>query len=186
MKSSARHSQRRLLATEILDALLGFLQRHFYNGEAVTFAKDRPRILDWVVLEPARWLDTRGVTMSGEAYRDLFLDPKTGLLFEALRHGATDTIRYRPAWLRQVIQSHLRIHGDAIYARAKSITLLADQALLAASHLTRAPRPDPVRELANLKASLRADRKARPGSRTASTRSHRASEAEPETQLPLF
>lgn len=137
-----------MTSTEIRDEVLEFVRNKFYGGDPVGFAKDRKRLLGWVVLEPARWLDARGVTISGEEYRGLFLDGRHGVLMEAIRHGATHEIRYRPAWLRQVIQSHLRMHGEELYERAKSARVLVENALSLAGRLTQGARPDPVRELA--------------------------------------
>jgi hypothetical protein len=151
-----RPSQRSLTSTELRDEILEFIRGKFYPGAAVEFAKDRPRLLAWVVLEPARWLDERGVTIASEQYRGLFLDAKAGVLMEAIRHGATHEIRYRPAWLRMVIQSHLRIHGDELYAQAKSAAVAVENALSLAGRLTVGKQPDPVRELAAASALLRA------------------------------
>ena len=156
-----RPSQRSLTSAELRDEILGFIQGKFYQGAAVEFSKDRPRLLSWVVLEPARWLDERGVTIASEQYRGLFLDSKAGVLMEAIRFGATHEIRYRPAWLRQVIQSHLRIHGDELYAAAKSAAVAIDNALSLAGRLTGVRQPDPVRELAAA-ASLLKSPKRRP------------------------
>lgn len=150
-----------LEASEIRDQICDFILSKFYPGEGVNFAKDRPRILDWVVFEPARWLDERGVTITSQTYLEIFIDPKKGLLFEALRHGNTGQIRYRPAWLRQVIQSHLRIHEDEIYRRAKDSAALVDQTLTALGRIRGQTQPDPVRQMAQAAALLKPTRKPR-------------------------
>jgi hypothetical protein len=128
---------------ELLDDLLGFLERKFYEGHRVEFLKDRRRLLAWVVLWPAVWLHERGVTLPDDRYRQIFM----AVFMDALRLGDTGNIKYLPAWLAKVIQSHFAVHGDEIYEQAKSIRTLTEHALLSAGKAIQA-RPDPVRELA--------------------------------------
>lgn len=58
--------------------LLDFLRTKFYQGEAVQFAKDRSRLLAWVILWPESWLNTRGVTIHGEAYKQILINVLPG------------------------------------------------------------------------------------------------------------
>ena len=57
---------------ELTDTCLDFLRRKFYQqpGDEKGFAQDRSRLLSWVVLWLAGWLNSRGVTIHGDAYRD--------------------------------------------------------------------------------------------------------------------
>jgi len=64
-------------------------------------------------------------------------------------------VTYLPAYLRQVIQSHFKIHGDEIYDDAKSLRHALDNVLMVASHARQAT-PDPVRDLANAAALMKA------------------------------
>ena len=123
--------------------LLDFLQRKFYQGHPVAFAKDRKRLLDWVVLWPAKWLNERGITLPGDRYREIFM----AVFMDGLRFGNTGNITYLPAWLAKVIQSHFDHHGEEIYDRAKSIRSLADHVMHSLGRLTP-HAPDPVRHLA--------------------------------------
>src|ERR1035437_2218454 len=100
---------------ELLDDLLGFLERKYYEGHRIEYLKDRRRLLAWVVLWPATWLHERGVTLPDERYRQIFM----GVFMDALRLGDTGNIKYLPAWLAKVIQSHFAVHGDEIYEQAK-------------------------------------------------------------------
>ena len=131
-------------SAELLSDLSDFLQRKFYAGHAVNFAKDRPRLLQWVILWPASWLVGRGVTVTEDQYRKIFM----GVFLDALRYGDPTKVTYFPAYLRQVIQSHFRMHGDEIYEAAKSVRNLTDHAMLLAGKFQTQDRPDPVRELA--------------------------------------
>ena len=132
---------------ELTDDLLGFIQRKFYPGEAVQFAKDRSRLLAWAVLWPAAWLNGKAVSISTERYREVC----TKILMEARIHG-TEKVRYRPAWLRQVMQSHFRIHGEELYNEAKALRALVENALLLTSRTPTQAQPDPIRELARAQA----------------------------------
>lgn len=130
---------------ELRDDLMGFLQRKFYDGHPIEFRKDYRRLLDWVVLWPAKWLIEKGVSLPDDRYREIFMS----VFMDALRFGNTDGINYLPAWLGRVIQSHFAVHGDEIYESAKSLRTLVEHALLSAGKAAVA-RPDPVRELAAL------------------------------------
>lgn len=135
---------------ELLDFLLDFLQRKFYAGHQVAFAKDRPRLLKWVVLWPAKWLNDRGVTIHPDRYRDIFVQVFT----DGLRYGDLERITYLPAWLAKTIQSHFEHHGEAYYEEAKSIRNIVEQTMLVTGRPAVAA-PDPVRDLAKAASLLR-------------------------------
>ena len=132
------------VSQELTDDLLGFIRRQFYEGDAVGFNKDKRRLLMWVVLWPATYLTERGVTLPPVRYKEIFM----AVMMLALRQGNTGGIRYRPAWLGRVIQSHFKIHWDEIYAEAKSARALAENALAIAGRLPVAKSTDPVAEMA--------------------------------------
>jgi hypothetical protein len=139
---------------DLVAGLLDFLQRKFYEGYAVNFSKDRRRLLEWVILWPAKWLDERGVTISPARYRELFMS----VFMDGLRFGNTRNICYLPAYLAKIIQSHFDHHGDEIYTEAKSIRTLAEQSISNLSRLAPAS-PDPVREMATAARFLKPKRK---------------------------
>ena len=145
MKRSAKALPRRKQQTpeDLLADLLDFLERKFYSGHPIPFAKDRPRLLKWVVLWPAKWLDDHGVTISADEYRAIFMS----VFMDGLRFGDLEKITYLPAWLAKVIQSHFDHHGEEIYDRAKTIRSLADHVMHSLGRLTP-QAPDPVRQLA--------------------------------------
>lgn len=120
---------------EVLEALLGLVQRKFYAGEVVNFAKDRKRILQWALLWPAReWFKPKSVSLPAARYQEIL----TKVIMEATIYQA-GKINYRPAWLARVIQSHFEAHGDEIYDEGKAVRNVAENALLALGKL-------PVRE----------------------------------------
>ena len=135
---------------EVTDACLEFLRRKFYQqpGDEKCFAQDRSRLLSWVVLWPAGWLNSRGVTIHGDAYREIFMK-----VFMQAAANVQSKVKYRPAYLRQVIQSHWRIHGEDYYEEAKTCRALVDHALLVAGQ-ARVAAPDPVREMASARQIL--------------------------------
>jgi hypothetical protein len=136
--------------SELTDALLDFLRRKFYTepDDEKRFLQDRSRLLAWVVLWPASWLNGKGVTIHGDAYREIFFK----VFFQAAAN-ITSKVKYRPAYLRQVIQSHFKIHGEEYYNDAKSVRNLADHALMLVGQF-KAAAPDPVREMANARQIL--------------------------------
>lgn len=138
-----RQTPKQITSQELLDDLLGFIRRKFYQNNPTAFFKDRSRLLSWVVLYPASWLNRRGVTIPGPAYKTLL----EKVLMDVLRYGQQSKVTYLPAYLRHVVQEHLAHHGEALYEEAKSVRNLVDHALLSAGR-TSEKAPDPVRELA--------------------------------------
>ncbi len=141
---------------DVRDAVLLVIERHFYRDQRVSFLKDRSRLLQWVVLWPATWLDERGVTISPARYQEILIGPK-GILIEALRYGETGQIGYLPGWLRKCVQSHFKVNGERIYEEAKSVQAIADHLLLQVGRTT-APQVDPIRQLADAAKLLSAPR----------------------------
>lgn len=135
---------------ELTAALLDFLRRKFYTqpGDDRCFFQDRRHLLSWVVLWPASWLNGKGVTIHGDAYREIFFK----VFFQAAAN-MTSKVKYRPAYLRQVIQSHFKIHGEEYYEKAKSVRNLADHALMLIGGFKQ-PTPDPVRDMAKARQIL--------------------------------
>lgn len=133
MKPSRKDRPRQQTPKEVLDALLGFVERKWYDGDSVNFTKDTRRLLQWVLLWPAReFFNKKGVAVPAARYRELMMQ----ILMDATVFQ-TGNIAYRPAWLGKVVQSHFQIHGDEIYDEAKSIRTLADHALLTLGKLDR-------------------------------------------------
>lgn len=130
---------------DLVSSLLDFIQRKFYEGHPVSFAKDRPRLLKWVVLWPAGWLNSKGVTLPPDRYHQIL----TTVLLDALRFGRqAEKITYLPAYLKMVLQSHFRHHGEDYYEEAKRIRAVVEHTILVARTVPSAT-PDPIRELAH-------------------------------------
>lgn len=133
---------------ELTDDLLGFLQRKFYQGNPKAYLQQRRHLLSWVVLWPAAWLNGKGVSITTERYREIFM----AVMMDAVVHGA-EKIKYPPAWLKQVIQSYFRLHGEDIYGEAKSARALVENAILLAGR-PAAAQPDPMRDMAAARAII--------------------------------
>lgn len=158
-RQPTRYPRKQQTSQELRDTILEFIGRHFYGGNRVALSKDTPRLLKWVVLKPAAWLDDKGMTVCSDTYRDLFLDSRNGILMEAIRHGSSD-IQYRPAWLGKVVESFLRIRGDTLYERAKAeqtrqTGIMVDQVVAALGGRASGSQVDPVRQLAQAATLLR-------------------------------
>lgn len=130
------------VSTELRDSCLNILRSKFYIGDDQSFYKDRQDLLRDVVLWPASWLNSRGVTIHGEEYRQLFVK----IFIEAAAH-VQSKVRYRPAYLRHVIQEHFRHHGEDLYDSAKATRNLVEGTMLLIGKTTSI-QADPVRELA--------------------------------------
>lgn len=140
-----RPPQRENLQTpqQVLDTLLELVKRKFYQGEAVAFAKDRRLLLQWVLLWPAReWFTPKAVTVPAARYQEIL--SKVLISAAAFQTGA---IKYRPAWLARVIQSHFAMHGEEIYEEAKSARTLAEHALLSLGKVPVARQDQAVEQL---------------------------------------
>ena len=147
-----RPSVKQPTSPELRDSCLGILRSKFYGHspeEIKAYNQDRSRLLEWVVLYPASWLNKRGVTIHGDAYRETFVK----VFIQAAAH-VESKVKYRPAYLRQVIQSHWAIHGEEYYEAAKTVRNMADHALFVAGQM-RQNAPDPVAELAKAASLLK-------------------------------
>lgn len=127
---------------ELTDSCLNLLRNKFYSGDEKSFFQDRRLLLKWVVLYPASWLTGKGVTIHGDAYREIFVK----VFIQAAAH-VTSKVKFRPAYLRQVIQSHFAIHGEDYYDEAKAVRNQIEQAMMIAGQ-PRVAAPDPVEQLA--------------------------------------
>ena len=138
---------RQSVAQDLRDDLLRLLWQKFYEGQpdaAKCFAQDRTRLLQWVILWPARFMHGKGFTLTGDRYKQIF----TEIILEAIRHGNTTKVGYPPAWLKTVMQSHWKTHWEEYYAQAKAVGTQAEHALMVLGRLQVRPEPDPVRQLA--------------------------------------
>lgn len=157
MKRPARRVDppRPKLASETLATLLDIVRSKFYAGHAVEFAKDRPRLLSWVILWPATWLSSRGVTLPPDRYAAILGQ----VLVEAAAFSEPTKVTYLPAYLRQCMQSHWRIHGEEYYEEGKAIRTKVEATMFAVAQQPRQAAPDPVRELAQAASLLRATKR---------------------------
>ena len=131
---------------ELTGTLLDFIRNKFYAEAPADFHKDRRRLLQWVVLWPATWLDERGVTLTTDRYKQLVTD----CLMDAVRFGDTRVIQYVPAWLGKVIQSHFVHHAEEIYEEAKSMRTLTEQAVITFGRVERRETVEPLASAANI------------------------------------
>ncbi len=147
------------VSAELSASLMDFIRRKFYAGDDKCFYQDRRDLMRWAVLWPASWLDAKGVTIHGERYREICFK----VLLQANAHAA-DKIKYRPVWLKAVLQNHFKIHGEEYLAEAKSVLHLAEQVLLMVGN--RVAAPDPVLELAKARQILVAGQPKKKASKT--------------------
>lgn len=142
MKPAKFERLKQPLSAELKDSCLAVIRSKFYQGDDKSFYQDRSDLLRNVVLWPAAWLNKRGVTLHGDHYRQIFIK----IFLQAAAH-VQSKVRYRPAYLKQVIQSHFQKHGEEYYDQAKSTRNLLEQTMVALGQ-PRPAAPDPVHELA--------------------------------------
>jgi len=128
---------------EVLDSLLGFVEAKFYRAYRVNFEKDKPRLLQWVILWPARWFERRGVTVPADRYGEIL----KGIIQDAHDHGNLDQIKYLPAWLKNVVERHFAHQGDELYEEAKTLRSVVEHNLAVLGRFG-VKEPDVVREFA--------------------------------------
>ena len=124
------------------------MRTKFYAGDDKAFYQERRDLLKRVVLYPAGWLTGKGVTIHGDQYREIFVK----VFLQAAAH-VQSKIKYRPAYLAQVIQSHFAIHGEDYYDAAKAVRNQVESAMMFINQ-PRVAAPDPVRQLAEARSLL--------------------------------
>lgn len=160
---------RQQTSQEVRDALLELVQRKWYAEDRVGFLKEQKDLLRWVILWPAAWLHARGVDVPQEKYREIV----SKVLLEAAAFQRIQKVKYRPAYLKMVLQRHFDHHGDEIYAAAKAARSVAEHALATLGKLPVQSTDRVVEELAAASRLLAGSRRIR-------------GLAEPVKQLNLF
>ncbi len=162
MKTRSNDRPKQPTPKELTDSLLDFLRRKFYAGNTKLFFQHRANLLAWVVLYPAAWLNGRAVTLPLDRYREIFMK----VMMDAVVHGAAK-VAYPPAYFRQVIQSHFKVHGEDYYNEAKSARSLVDNAMLLVGKAAPVTS-NPIRELAAARSIIMAAKPTKKPAPTAS------------------
>jgi hypothetical protein len=135
---------RQVVSEEVQRSLLELIQRKFYQGQAVHFAKHRKDLLHMVIYWPAReWFRPKALSVSNGRYLQIL----SAILIEAAAFQR-GPLYYPPAWLGKSVQDHFAIQGERYYAEAKSARSLADHALATLGKLTPREHDDVVERFA--------------------------------------
>jgi hypothetical protein len=125
MRTRSNPRARQVVSEEVQRSLLELIQRKFYQGQAVHFARHRRDLLHMVIYWPAReWFRPKALSVPNGRYLQILSD----ILIEAAAFQ-TGPLYYPPAWLGKSVQDHFSIQGEKYYAEAKSARSLADHAL---------------------------------------------------------
>lgn len=150
-KSAVKASEPRpkqSVPAEIKNDLLGAIRGSFYGDASdKQWHQDKRFILINVVLWPASYLNSRGVTLPPERYKAIILEVFNGIK----RHGSTEAVHFWPGYLKHCLQTHFRLHGEEYYEEAKA--LRSSLASLVAK-VGQVPTADPVRVLAEARKDL--------------------------------
>lgn len=150
LRPSPQDRPRQNVPAEIVQDLMSVIRNQFYPdtlcaGSGKQWFQDQQFLKVRVVLWPAAWLTSRGVTLKPERYKQILFD-----IFNAIkRHGATDAVKYWPGYLAKCVQDHFRHHEDEIYYEAKALRSQVERAL-ATAQTAVASHPDPIARLAEI------------------------------------
>lgn len=143
MGDPVRQPFRQAQGPELVEGLLGAVQRRFYAAQSprdpaegrvnhaegrASFHRDR-RMLLYALTWPAVWLERRGLTCSAMRYHALLADrlAQIALHGDPARYGA-----YFPTYLLKCLQDWFQHHGDELYDELKHIRNALDQVLASA------------------------------------------------------
>lgn len=144
-KIRSEKRERQVVSEDVQRSLLELIQRKFYEGRAVQFAKDRKAILHMVIYWPAReWFRPKSLSVPNARYLQILTD----ILVKAAAFQ-TEPLRYPPGWLGAVVTKHFEHQGETYYGEAKSARSLADHALATLGKVTPREHDDVVERFAS-------------------------------------
>jgi len=162
MGDPVRQPFRQAQGPELVEGLLGAVQRRFYSAQSPRdFHRDR-RMLLYALTWPAVWLERRGLTCSAMRYQALLADRLAEIAWhgDPARYGA-----YFPAYLLKCLQDWFQHHGDELYDELKHIRNALDQVLASARFAVTVQRDaKQVELLASAHRLIRGQREKRPPS----------------------
>lgn len=156
---TVRQPFRQAQGPELVEGLLGAVQRRFYATPSPrNFHRDR-RMLLYALTWPAVWLERRGLTCSAIRYQALLADrlAEIALHGDPARYGA-----YFPTYLLKCLQAWFQHHGDELYDELKHIRNALDLVLASARFAATVQRDaQHVELLASAHRLIRAEREKR-------------------------
>lgn len=132
------------IITDLLQAA-----RSFYGDCPDKWHADQHFIKRNVVTWPARWLNSRGVTLPPERYKEIVLEVFQGIK----QHGKTEAIKYWPGYLMKCVQDHFRVHGEEYYNEGKAIRNKVEAVMLVTGKAAPAVA-DPIAAMAEVNRAL--------------------------------
>jgi hypothetical protein len=84
-------------------------------------------IVQRAVTYPAAWLNKRGLFVSAERYRELFLE-----LLQDIKRNAREEMKFPPGYLLHCIQQHMRFNADRYNNEGKDARSIAERTLATA------------------------------------------------------
>ena len=100
-------------------SLMQVIHGQFYgDAGARTWPRDQHYIRREVVLWPASWLKSRGLTMTPSTYETMFLDK----LNDVKRNCAQAHFDYFPAYLAKCIRDHFKHNEERIHNQCKAVS----------------------------------------------------------------
>lgn len=133
----------------MISSLMQFIRAAFYQQNPDWY-KDQHFIRQRVVTFPAQWLNSRGVTLRPERYKEVMME-----VFRTIKlNGNTDSVQYWPRYLLHCVQEHLKHHGESLYDEGKSLRSAIDLALTHCEHSQVSKTIDTVAVIAQVNRAL--------------------------------
>jgi hypothetical protein len=156
---------------DLVNRLLDFVRHHFYgDATAKKWAQDSNFIRRYVILWPARFINSHGFTLPAARYQAIMLE----VLMDVVRKGNTATVKYWPGYLTHCVQEHWHHHWEEYYGEAKSMRAKVEALLLRCKPVPREDQTVEALALAHQVLTAKRRKGQQPAARS------------PQKQLPLF
>jgi len=131
---------------DLVDELLAFI-RHQFCAEIdrdAWFRRNRPFLLQRVILWPARFMTQKGFVLPPERYKQIMYT----ILRTVQQSGDTAKVSYWPAYLAKCVQSHWQKRWHLYYEESKTLSAAVPAVLSGLARLPIAPEPNKVEQMA--------------------------------------
>jgi hypothetical protein len=103
----------------MVQGLMATIRGQFYgSAHPRDWLRDETFLKREVVLWPASWLRSRGMTMSPTSYESMILEK----IQDVKRNANQGAFKYFPAYLSHCIKDHFRHNEERIYTECKSVS----------------------------------------------------------------
>lgn len=149
------------MSDEMLADLLTLVRNQFCPDlTAKEWGQESHFIKRRVLMWPAAFIQGKGFTLPVDRYGQIMRE-----IFKGIKqHGQTGEIRYMPGYLLHCVQEHWKKHWEDYYGESKSMTTIADAAIvgLARTPTRSGPTVEPIAAAHRILAAAKRKSKAKP------------------------